>query len=149
MKTSRIWPLIILGALLLGGCLDFGPNISTMAPSSEHVKFCQTEMYLNPEVLIEPRGFMLTSGIDKHVLFKFVAHTNDVSKLFLSPPVDTLVMNPKKVSFLGGMSKDWWDPPSSGLVGANYDLPSAKHMNVAYVANDDDTLTVYIEWGET
>ncbi|RCS52694.1 hypothetical protein DTL42_07605 [Bremerella cremea] len=148
MTKYYAWPAIIIGALLLSGCLDFGPNISTTKPTAEHVKYCRSEMYLNPQIIIEPQGFKLLSGIDRYVEFKFVAHTNDVSKLFLSPPVDALLMQPNYV-FNGGSDEVWWDPPSSGLIGANYNLPNVRFMKAAYVDNGDGTLTVYIIWHET
>ncbi|WP_146118674.1 hypothetical protein [Blastopirellula marina] len=148
MSKRSICPLIVCGALMLGGCLDFGPNISTTKPTAEQVKFCRSVMYLNPQVIIEPQGFQLISGIDRYVLLKFVVPTSDINQLFLSPPVDVLLMRPN-FDFSGGPNEPWWDPPSSGLIGAHYELPYVKFMNAAYIDNGDGTLTVYVQWNET
>ncbi|PQO46286.1 hypothetical protein C5Y93_09880 [Blastopirellula marina] len=105
-------------------------------------------MYLDPSVKIDPQGFELIDWMDDFSRFKFVAHTDDISKLFLNPPVDTSIMKPSFKMDNNGQYR-WWDPSSQCLTGAEYELPNVKFMDVGYVDNEDGTLTVYIQWFET
>lgn len=141
--------LLSIAGLVQTGCSNvFDAEFATSSPSAEHVAFCQEIMYLDPSVRIDAEGFQHIDWMDDLVRVKFVAHTDDISKLFLNPPVDASIMKPNFKLDNHGQYR-WWDPSSQSLTGAEYELPNVKFMEVGYFDNNDGTLTVYIQWFET
>jgi hypothetical protein len=151
---------IVLGLLVLAGCgirVTSGVGrFSTTTPSEEHLARCREVMYINPEIAIKPLGYAIETGMDDVIRFKFVAETDDPASLFDSAQVDAAkfagsfdpyALNPQA-------SEDWWDLSDKTLCGANFTVPppnskGTRGLNIAYVPNDDNTLTVYVLWHET
>lgn len=140
-------PLLFL-PLLLSGCLDFGPNVTTTTPSASDVSRCRAEMYIDPDVKIQPKGFKLTSGIDDAIWFKFNAETPNITNVFRDDVVDSSLFR-KGFTLHSDSLPSWWDVSLQSLTGGQVSLPNARFMNVGYFDNGDGTLTVYIMWHET
>jgi len=151
---------ILLALFVLAGCGgDFtGRNgdVSTTTPGKEQVAKCRDVMYINPEIDIKPLGYAIETGMDDTIRFKFVANTDDPSALFDSTQVDasrfTDDFNPYALHREG--AEVWWDLSSKSMSGANFSVPppgskGTRGLNIAYVKNDDNTLTVYVLWYET
>ena len=157
-RTERLASSIVL--LVLAGCGgDFtgrSGDVSTTTPGIEQVAKCRDVMYINPEIDIKPLGYAIETGMDDTIRFKFVAHTDDPSALFDSNHVDASRFaddfNP--YTLRPQSAEAWWDLSSKSVSGANFSVPppgskGTRGLNIAYVKNDDNTLTVYVLWYET
>jgi hypothetical protein len=134
-----------VAASLLVGCLSFGEDVETAAPSPAQVARCRSEMHLAPALSIEPRGFKLTQGIDDAIWFKFVTARQPAARLF-RPDVDVSLFKPG-VALQPAMTP-WWDAQGKRLVGGQVSLPSARYMTVG-IEERGEQMTVYIMWAET
>ncbi|QDU45990.1 hypothetical protein Mal52_44870 [Symmachiella dynata] len=129
---------------------------STATPSPEEIQYCRDVMYINPDLDIEPLGFSLQSGMDDVIRFKFLAKTDDPSKIFDATHVDSAKFKSDfGVYALDPDAKDdWWDVSSQTLVGGNFTVPPPKSqgtrgLNIGFTENDNSTLTIYVLWHET
>lgn len=146
-----------IATTLIVGCSHipfpgFAPAISTSTPTDDQVQFCRKAMYIDEKLRIHPIGFYLQSGMDDLVRFKFIAETDDSSKLFDPRHVDSAKF--KARGDLNGLHPDsdtpWWDVSSRPLTGENFVVPPGiRGLNVGYFDNGDETLTVFVLWHET
>ena len=142
-------PSILLAMVLLAGCLDFGPKVTTSTPSAKDVARCRAEMYLRSDIEIEPQGFQLVSGIDASIWFKFIARTEKIAAVFNEKHVDTSQFSEGYKSHSDSSLPAWWDAADKKLTGGQVELPNGRFMDVGFSKNEDRTLTVYVMWFET
>ena len=150
---------ILLAALCSFGCgitVTSGGNVSTTTPSKQQIAKCRDVMYINPKLDIKPLGYAIETGMDDVIRFKFVATIDDPSALFDTAQVDAtkFAANFNPSSLHPKAAETWWDLSSKTLSGANFSVPppnsqGTRGLNIAYVKNDDNTLTVYVLWHET
>ena len=148
----RSTSILILVCAVTGCQTDY----STTTPTKEQIQYCREVMYLNPDVEITPLGFFLQPGMDDTIRFKFIAQTNDPSKLFDGTHVDSTQF---KTDFhVYALQPDapekWWDVSAQSLTGENFSVPppnstGTRGLNIGYIKNADGTLTVYVLWHET
>jgi hypothetical protein len=131
----------------LTACLSFGPNAETTTPTAEQVARCRAEMYLSPDLKLEPKGFKLIQGIDDAIWFKFVTPRQPLSQVFRSEIVDTARFK-ALVGLADSHAPSWWDVNGKRLVGGSVSLPNVRSMWVA-IEEGDEQLTVYVSWHET
>ena len=143
-KLSLLLPCLVVSS----GCLEFGRDVTTVAPSAQDVIRCRTEMYIKADAKITPEGFKLTSGIDDAIWFRFLAHTGDIADVFETETVDASKFR-SGFKFADVSAPSWWDVAKKPLTGGQVSLPKARFMNVGFVDNEDGTLTVYVRWHET
>lgn len=113
-------------------------------------------MYLTPELEIQPLGFYRQPGIDELIRFKFIARVNHPSRLFDASKVDAskLVSNYDVQALDLKATETWWDVGGQNLTGGSFIIPAHQTkgecgLNVGYLRNTDNTLTVYVLWQET
>lgn len=138
----------LLMALSLTGCLEFGEDVETTAPTQAQVDRCRSDMYLNRLTKITPLGYKLEgSGIDDAIWFKFETQSTKLSEVFDSKIVDVS-------GFMDGFElrevKDlkWWDVKGKRFHGGHVPLPNARFMNVGAEKTKEGYL-IYIMWHET
>ena len=153
--------LLAFLALVLAGCgitvtSGGGSDVSTTTPNNEQIAKCREVMYINPKLDIKPLGYAIETGMDDVIRFKFIATTDDPSLLFNKTQVDAtkFAANFNPSSLHPKAAETWWDLSSKTLSGANFSVPppnaqGTRGLNIAYVKNDDNTLTVYVLWHET
>jgi hypothetical protein len=150
-------PLVII---CVTGCdidfLGYPPPTITVTPTPQQIQYCRDVMYINTDVEIVPLGFYFEPSLDDLIRFKFVANTNDPTKLFDSTQVPASKFSTDfGVDALRPEAKEsWWDVGSQKLTGGSFSVPPPKAqgsrgLNIGYKSNDDGTLTVYVLWHET
>ena len=130
--------ILLLGVLLTLGCgvepLDIQryPQANTTKPSALQIEKCRKWMHIQTDTEI--------------------AHTNDPKKLLDPIIVDASKFSQRETYYglnIPMFSQSWWDFSKHVLNGGNFEIPNAEWLNIGYKSNDDDTLTVYVTWGET
>lgn len=136
--------------ILLAGCLDFGEDALTTAPTQAQVDRCRAEMFLNPALKITPMGFkLLGTGMDDVIWFKFKTGpgTAGVQGLFDAKAVDTAKFMEGYAFSDATNAPKWWDVKGKTFLGGQVDLPRVKFMHVG-IEKQDNHLVVYIMWHE-
>ena len=150
--------ILLLGVLLTLGCgvepLDIQryPQANTTKPSALQIEKCRKWMHIQTDTEITANGLQIETGKDTCAAFKFVAHTTDPKKLFDPIIVDASKFSQRETYYglnIPMFSQSWWDFSKHVLNGGNFEIPNAEWLNIGYKSNDDDTLTVYVTWGET
>ncbi|NLS95045.1 MAG: hypothetical protein GXX96_23045 [Planctomycetaceae bacterium] len=148
MRSTAL-PTLALFLLLLPGCLEFGPNISTTSPAPEQIEKCRSIMHLRADAEIHPLGLDYTSGPDDSACLKFTTPQTDVAALFDPEFVDVSGFQEKfDLLFDTSVGRSWWDPESKPLRGAQISLPNAEFMNIG-IREEEQGLVVYIMWTQT
>jgi hypothetical protein len=139
--------LFLVFGVLFCGCLDFGDDEETNAPTKAQVDACRGRMYLLSSAKIDPLGYkLLGSGIDDAIWFKFRTDASELSKLFDSDVVDTSGF--EEGFELREIEKlKWWDVEGKKFFGGEVSLPNVKFMEVGVVKEAEGYL-VYVSWYE-
>ena len=137
--------LLLSTFVLFLGCES---ETETTSPTSEQVAYAREFLYINPELKIEPIGFVEKNGFDHHVRLKFIAKTDDPTFLFDKTEVpsgefsyDFNFPEPE-----ASIDEYWWDVYSMTVIGENFRVPKSEYhwrLSVGYFINEDSTLTVY------
>jgi len=149
MRALRSMVVLLVG-LAVGstGCLDFGNDEETTAPTKAQVDRCRAEMYLNPAMKIVPLGFQLEgSGIDDVIWFKFRTDVSDWKEVFDPKTVDVSGFNNDFTHRRAPNGLKWWDVKGKRLTGGQVELPNVRFMHVG-IEKDGAEYVVYIMWHE-
>ena len=130
------------------GLLACQQETETTSPNSEQVSYAREFLFINPEVTIEPLGYVEQKGFDYHVRLKFIAKTDDPSLLFDANEVnpdqftDNFHFAPPEAS----IDEPWWDVYTQTVTGGDFRVPTTENhwrLSIGYFNNGDGTLTVY------
>ncbi len=140
---------VVLLCAASAGCLKFGDDEETTAPSADQVARCRAEMYLTPGLKIRPLGYKLIgSGIDDAIWFKFGTDTSSAAEIFRTDIVDVSGFGEALEIQAPASKSDWWDIAGKKIHGGRVSLPNARFMSVG-IASSEGQSVVYIMWHET
>ena len=151
--TSQRWQhrrlALLLGLLMLCGCLDFGEKEETTSPTTKQIDACRKMIYLQLLATIKPLGLKHdATGIDLRFWFKFETTETDLSKVFDVKVVDTSLFTSTSAFVNDSQDPVWWDTKGkTTFIGGHVDLPKAKFMDVA-AEKTASGYVVYISWWE-
>ncbi|MBN2340477.1 MAG: hypothetical protein JXX29_12595 [Deltaproteobacteria bacterium] len=147
-RILPIVPVLFLMLLFSSACLSFGKDEETTSPTPAQISRCVAEMYINPQIEIQPLGLkILGSGIDDAIWFKFETNA-PVSDMFKPDVVESSLFRHRNNSFNNGKGIKWWDIPKAGISSDQIALPNARYMTV-FIKNNGKRRIVYIFWNET
>jgi hypothetical protein len=147
---KRLPRILIAIAVLLAaaGCLSFGEDEETTAPTKSQVSRCRAEMYLKDTASITPLGFKLEgSGIDNAIWFKFETDADDLAQVFDTTIVDTSKFK-ENASLMPLDGAAWWDIEGKNLWGGQVALPYARYMTIG-AEKVAGGYVIYIFWNTT
>lgn len=152
-KTNRkLVTLSCVTALLLVGVFSMpilavaGWVTRTESPNARQVAHAREFLLINEDLEIIPLAYYVKEGTDYMVRFKFIAGTHDPTQVFDPSHVDPSMFQ-AKFDFQRGEARhneEWWDISSRTLVGGRFHAADGNPIEIGYVRNDDDTLTVYV-----
>ncbi len=109
---------LILVCFLISGC---NQEAETTSPRKEQVNYARKFLSINPDLKIEPLGFLEHKDpMETHLMFKFIVKTEDSALLFddVNLNADDFQKNvhsPTPPSFV----PEWWKTDSQPLIGVN------------------------------
>lgn len=138
--------LLVLTIIAFFGC---EMETETSSPNPEQVAYARQFLYINPELNIEPLGYVEKKGFDYHVRLKFIAKTDDPSFIFDNTEVNSAEFkrNFKLPLPEATIDEPWWDVYDQAVTGGNFCVPKSEEqfwrLSIGYLKNEDNTLTVY------
>lgn len=145
---KRAWFLPIpLAILLVTGCLNFGKDEETTAPTKVQIDRCRLEMHISPSLKITPLGYKLEGlGIDDAIWFKFKTNEGNLGHIFNPMVVDASKFK-KDFRLDEAPEIKWWDVKGKKLLGGQVELPNVRFMNVG-IEKSREGCAIYIMWHE-
>jgi hypothetical protein len=142
--TCIVAPLVV-GFFALAIVAAAGWVTRTESPNSEQVAHAREFLLIEAEQEIEPLAYYLKRGLDYQVRFKFIARTDDPTRIFDSSYVDPSTFQPNFDFPPGEESHNeaWWDISSRPLTGGQVRAPNGNKLEIGCGKNDDGTITVY------
>jgi hypothetical protein len=141
--------LILFVVLMFAQCGLIHRETETTSPNSQQVEYAREFLYINPELDIEPQGYVEQKGFDYHVRLKFIAKTDEPIFLFDSTEVnsDEFTNNFSFAPPEASIDESWWDVYSQTVAGGNFWVPKSEkkfwRLTIGYYKNNNGTLTVY------
>lgn len=106
------------------------------------------EMCLLNDLAVKDERLKYSPGMDGAMWCRFTVEAKGLDEVFDTSKVDTSEFNRAGYEFrVDWIDDDWWDVDSQQLIGGEVEI-GGDYMRVAYVNNEDGTLTVYIFWFE-